>query len=153
MDCSLPSSSLHGILQARVLEWGVISFSRGSSLPRDWTQVSSISGRHFNLWATREVYGHSNLHQTSSQGHQMNREKNKVLSGWSEEVQQANPCLLEMWPGRPQPVCRGGFSHLRGHTRLDDGVREERLMSTEQKKKAAECCYSNLYQFISWEEN
>ena len=55
MDCSLPGSSLHGILQARVLEWVVISFSRASSLPRDWTLVSGIPGRHFNLWATREV--------------------------------------------------------------------------------------------------
>ena len=44
MDCSLPGSSLHGIFQARVLEWGVISFSRGSSRPRDRTQVSRIAG-------------------------------------------------------------------------------------------------------------
>ena len=54
MDCSLPGSSLHGILQARVLEWVAISFSRGSSWPRDRTQVSRIPGRCFNLWATRE---------------------------------------------------------------------------------------------------
>ena len=55
MDCSLPGSSLHGILQARVLEWVAISFSRGSSQPRDWARVSRIPGRHFNLWATREA--------------------------------------------------------------------------------------------------
>ena len=55
MDCSLPGSSLHGILQARVLEWVAIAFSRGSSWPRDWTQVSRIPGRGFNLWATREA--------------------------------------------------------------------------------------------------
>ena len=53
MDCSLPGSSLHGILQARVLEWVAISFSSGSSQPRDWTRVSRIPGRRFNLWATR----------------------------------------------------------------------------------------------------
>ena len=47
MDCSLPGSSIHGIFQARVLEWVAISFSRGSSLPRDRTQVSHIEGRHF----------------------------------------------------------------------------------------------------------
>ena len=52
MDCNLPGSSLHGILQARVLEWVAISFSRGSSPPRDWTLVSRIAGRCFNLWAT-----------------------------------------------------------------------------------------------------
>ena len=51
MDCSPPGSSVHGILQARILEWVAISFSRGSSQPRDWTQVSRIASRCFNLWA------------------------------------------------------------------------------------------------------
>ena len=55
MDCSLPGSSILGILQARVLEWVAISFSRGSSWPRDWTQVSCIAGRFFTNWATREA--------------------------------------------------------------------------------------------------
>ena len=54
MDCSPPGSSVLGILQARILEWVAISFSRGSSRPRDRTQVSCIRGRHFNLLATRE---------------------------------------------------------------------------------------------------
>ena len=54
VDCSLPGSSIDGILQARILEWVAISFSRGSSRPRDRTQVSYIAGRRFNLWATRE---------------------------------------------------------------------------------------------------
>ena len=54
VDCSPPGSSIHGILQARILEWVAISFSRGSSWPRDQTQVSHIAGRRFNLWATRE---------------------------------------------------------------------------------------------------
>ena len=44
MDCSLPGSSVHGILQARILEWVAIPFSRGSSQPRDRTQVSCIAG-------------------------------------------------------------------------------------------------------------
>ena len=47
MDCSLPGFSVHGIFQARVLEWVVISFSRGSSRPRDRTQVSRIVDRCF----------------------------------------------------------------------------------------------------------
>ena len=55
MDCSLPHSSVHGIFHARVLEWVAISCSRGSSWPRDWTQVSRIVGRHFTIWATRKV--------------------------------------------------------------------------------------------------
>ena len=52
MDCRLPGSSFHGILQARVLEWVAISFSRGYSQPRDWTQVSHIVCRFFTSWAT-----------------------------------------------------------------------------------------------------
>ena len=55
MDCSLPGFSVHGIFQARILEWGAITFSRGSSRPRDRTWVSSIGDRCFNLWATREA--------------------------------------------------------------------------------------------------
>ena len=49
MDCSLPGFSVYAIFQARVLEWVAISFSRGSSRPRDQTQVSCIVGRHFTL--------------------------------------------------------------------------------------------------------
>ena len=55
MDCSLPGSSVYGIFQARILEWVAISFSRRSSPPRDWTQVSCIVDRRFTIWATREV--------------------------------------------------------------------------------------------------
>ena len=54
MDYSLPCFSIHGIFQARVLEWVAISFSRGSFWPRDWTWVSCIVGRRFTVWATRE---------------------------------------------------------------------------------------------------
>ena len=56
MDYSLPGSSVHGILQARILKWVAISFSRGSSQPRDWIQVSCIVGRRFTIWATREAH-------------------------------------------------------------------------------------------------
>ena len=48
MDCSLPGFSVHGIFQARIMEWVAISFSRRSSCPRDWTRVSRIVGRHFH---------------------------------------------------------------------------------------------------------
>ena len=49
-------SSIHGILQARILEWVAISFSRESSQHRDWTQVSCTAGRLFTVWATRGSY-------------------------------------------------------------------------------------------------
>ena len=55
MDCNLPGSSIHGILQARILEWVAISFSRRSSQPRDRNHVSCIAGRFFTIWATREA--------------------------------------------------------------------------------------------------
>ena len=55
MDWSLPGSSVHGISQARILEWITISFSRGSSQLMDQTQVSHIEGRFFTIWATREA--------------------------------------------------------------------------------------------------
>ena len=55
VDCILPGSFPDGILQARILEWVAISFSRGSSQPRDQTGVSRIAGRCFNLWATSSV--------------------------------------------------------------------------------------------------
>ena len=55
MDCSLPGSSVHGIFQAKILEWVSISFSREFSWPRDWTRVSCIVGRRFTVWATREA--------------------------------------------------------------------------------------------------
>ena len=49
MDCSLPSSSVHGILQASILEWVAIPFSRESSQPRDGSQVSCVAGRLYHL--------------------------------------------------------------------------------------------------------
>ena len=55
MGCSLPRSAVHGIFQARVLEWVATSFSRGSSWPRNQSQVSRIVGRCFTVWATKEV--------------------------------------------------------------------------------------------------
>ena len=57
MDYILPGSSIHGIFQARVLEWVAISLSRGSSQPRDRTRVSCIIHRQtvFTVWATTDL--------------------------------------------------------------------------------------------------
>ena len=55
MDCSLRGSSIHGISQARILEWVAISFSRESSQPRDRSWVSHIVGRCFTIWAAWET--------------------------------------------------------------------------------------------------
>ena len=53
--CSLPDSSFHGILWARILEWIAVPFSRGSSWPRDWAWISCIACGFFIIQATREV--------------------------------------------------------------------------------------------------
>ena len=55
MSCSPPDSSVHGILQTRILEWVAMPSSRGSSQPRDRTQVSCIAGGLPTVWATREA--------------------------------------------------------------------------------------------------
>ena len=64
MGCSQPGSSVHGILQARIMEWIATPFSRGSSRPRDRTRVSSIADRFFPVRATRPVLkpGQGRLH-------------------------------------------------------------------------------------------
>ena len=53
--CDPMDYTVHGILQARILEWIDFPFSRGSFQPRDWTHVSHIAGRFFTSWATREA--------------------------------------------------------------------------------------------------
>ena len=58
MDCSLPSSSVHGISQARIVEWIAMSSSKRTHRPRDWTPISCISftGRQIlYLWTTWEA--------------------------------------------------------------------------------------------------
>ena len=56
MDYSQLGSSVHEILQARILEWVAIPFSKGSFTPRDQTQISCTAGRFFTIWATREAW-------------------------------------------------------------------------------------------------
>ena len=61
MDCSPPGSFVHGILQARILVWVAIPFSRRSSRPKDWTQSSCIAGAFFIILATREALSNRGL--------------------------------------------------------------------------------------------
>ena len=69
IDCSPPGSSVHGILQPRILEWVTISFSWGSSWPRDWTQVSCIVSLQAN----------SSLSEPSGKPNSQYSFKNKIL--------------------------------------------------------------------------
>ena len=61
--CDPMDYTVHGILQAKILDWIAFPFCRGSSQPRDWTQVSCIAGRFFPSWATREAHGTGNYSQ------------------------------------------------------------------------------------------
>ena len=62
-NCSPPGSSVHGILQAKMLEWVAMPSSRGSSQPRNWTCVSCIAGEFFTTWSPRMPYFHGLLAQ------------------------------------------------------------------------------------------
>ena len=68
MDSSLPGSFVHGIFQARVREWVAISFSRGSSQPRNQIRVSCIVGRCFTLWATSKARKNEVTKESGCQG-------------------------------------------------------------------------------------
>ena len=101
MDCSPPGSHIHGIFQARILEWVAIPFSRGSSQSRDWAWVSCIAGRVFTA---------------EPPGKPLVKVKGKLLSRvrlfgtpWTEAYQ-ASPFMgfarQEYWSGVPLPSPR-----------------------------------------------
>ena len=70
----LSGSSVHGILQVRVLEWVAIPFSRGSSWPKDWIWVLCIAGRSFTIWATREA-------QTAAIQENLDNQPEEIIEG------------------------------------------------------------------------
>ena len=82
MDCSLPGSSVHGIFQAVVLEWIAISFSRGSSQPRDQTRVSCIVDRRFTSWEWFAVEKMRGLPVSVSGGLGLRERKHIHKAGW-----------------------------------------------------------------------
>ena len=82
MDCSPPDSTLHGILQARILEYAAISFSRGSSQPRDWTRLSHTAGRRFTYWATVKPMGVSSWTPWSKRGNAAKLHECAQLDPW-----------------------------------------------------------------------
>ena len=89
MDCSPPGSSVHGILQGRIMEWLAIPFSRRSPQPRNQTWVSHIAGRFVNIWATREAHGH--VHTPI-----FKRDNHKILLNSTEPSAQ---CFVAAWIG------------------------------------------------------
>ena len=88
MDCTLPNSSVPGILQARILEWVAVSFSRGSSRPRDWTQPSLLHSLplrwilyHWAIWEAQRTnkYILNGVVETQST---INVPKERELKNW-----------------------------------------------------------------------
>ena len=112
--CNPMDHTVYGILQARILEWVAVPFSRGSSQPRDRTQVSHIAGRFFTIWATGKCQRDSKMIQQSSRSQPCLEAC--TLSWWSH-VQffetpwtAAHQALLSMgfsrqeyWSGSPYP--------------------------------------------------
>ena len=97
MDCSLPVSSIHGIFQARVLEWVASSSSRGSSRPKDWTCPSCTAGRFF----TTEPPGIVNIDKAGLQSMRWEKVSNELgfeLAGL--HVQRMN-CIYSLYQNLP----------------------------------------------------
>ena len=78
MDSSPPGSPVHGVLQARRLEWVATSFSRGSSRPGEWTWVSCIAGRFFTVWATSVYWQPNDCWSWCTKGEEL-KEKSSLL--------------------------------------------------------------------------
>ena len=93
IDCSLPGSSVHRIFQARILEWVAVSFSRGSSQPRDRTLVSHVSciGR----WDLYHCVTWEALYYSIISEFQV-REGQKMLADWSSSTEHSGS--LAQWP-------------------------------------------------------
>ena len=107
MDCSPPGSSVHEILQARILEWVVISFSRGSSWPRDQTQVSCTGAGFFTVWATREACGGRSIAKLSGflLGHRGALQNYKEWGDWYESHVHGANVKTSFW--RHSPIFLG----------------------------------------------
>ena len=101
MDCSPPGSSVHGILQASILEWVAIRFFRGSSRRRDQTWVSPTAGRFFSVWAI--------ISDTCHAG----EPRNSHLGATQQNLSWLNPPPS---PGRLVPSISGRMQVVRGET-------------------------------------
>ena len=91
MDGNLSGSAVHGIFQARILEWGATCFSRGSSQPRDRTRVSCIAERCFTLWATREA---PDATKYMNMGNDWKNRRRHMLRGETLGMEQSIPVAI-----------------------------------------------------------
>jgi len=103
---------VHGILQARILEWVAFPFSRGSSQPRDQTQVSHIVGRFFTSWATRESQEYWSGYPIPSPADLP--DPGIALGSLALQV---DSLPTELW-GKPTYICIYMYTHTHTHTGL-----------------------------------
>ena len=92
MDCSPPDSSVHGILQARILEWVATSFSRASSEPRDQTCLSCSGRRILFCWATREA---QNIINTAKAGQPRFKGEETIPPHWGKSCEVITRAWIE----------------------------------------------------------
>ena len=97
MDCSPPGSSVHGILQARIMEWIAIPFCSRSSRPMDQTQVSCITGRFFSISVTREVLVLLSNHSVSDSLWPLGLQPTSLPYLLVSPRACSNSCLLSRW--------------------------------------------------------
>ena len=153
MDCSPPSSSIHGIFQARVLEWVAISFSRVSSRPRDQTRVSCIAGRGIYCLSHQGSQGPRGTQTTSGGWHALQRQQqvrrardgNPPKPGWWDLGEPGNS-WWERSGQRGQPEA-GGQGLEEQHTYFEFFLMWDR-MSLEDCKQA-----NNIIWFIFLKEH
>ena len=128
MDCSPPSSSVTGILQARKLEWVAMPSSREAFQPRDWTQVSHIAGGLFTVWVTREAQEYGSRQPIPSPGDLSNP---RIEPGCPALQADSLPAESLQWcPIICIPMhCSlpGSFVHEILHARILEWVRHARL--------------------------
>ena len=113
VDCSPPGCSIHGILQARILEWVAIPFSRGSSRPRVRTWVSCLAGRFFTIWTTREGLAQAiDIIKVLGRSSSLLAWKGRRASGGSPVVPVSWANLVPPLECGSLPVCPGGCGSL-----------------------------------------
>ena len=158
MDCSPPRSSVHGIFQARILEWVAISFSRGSSQPRGRTWVSCTAGRFFTNWATREAKIH-----TKPQHRPQDRERSVFIAiskkGNAQEysnyptvalISQASKVRLKILQARLQQYVNWKLPNVQAGFRKGRGTRDPIESISWIIEKAREFQKSIYFSFIDY---
>jgi len=143
MDCSLAGSSVPGIFQARILDWVAISFSRGSSWPRDWTHISCIVGRFSATESLRKPK------------YKLDNQKNMTVVVWGRKnktkkyrVTGVNfDCMGKTGFFWGCDVCSERWTTRRRHRRTEQSrqkntngkILSQRWAKTGKKQKASQC--------------